>query len=202
MPESIDPSLAAALPGRVDDYQKTVEAIVLRGIEHPACELKRALNISKGGDRLEFLKLVQGHANSHTRGERLIVIGADQTEKKFYNIDNVKDFDAARISPILAKYFSPEPVFEVFNLKTSGGESYVLIVLAAAQPRPILVHTDGEADSKIYFKSGDIWIKHNTGLKPANAKDLDLMYEILCGPPHKNSSVAPNIMWRCYFDVA
>ena len=27
-------------------------------------------------------------------------------------------------------------------------------------------------------------------------------YEILCGGPHKISSVAPSIMWRCYFDVA
>ena len=27
------------------------------------------------------------------------------------------------------------------------------------------------------------------------------IYEILCGGPHK-ISVAPSIMWRCYFDVA
>ena len=80
MPESTDPNLSASLPQRFDDYAKTVEDIVLRGIEHPACELKRAVNISRGGDRLEFLKLVQGQANSHTKGERLIVIGADQKE--------------------------------------------------------------------------------------------------------------------------
>ncbi|MGD0444004.1 MAG: hypothetical protein ABSA39_08715 [Edaphobacter sp.] len=177
MPESTDPNLSASLPQRFDGYATTVEDIVLRGIEHPACELKRAVNISRGGDRLEFLKLVQGHANSHTKGERLIVIGADQKEKKFYNVENAKDFDAARISPILAKYFSPEPIFEVFNMKASDGETYVLVVLAAAQPRPILVLTDGEADSKTYFRSGDIWIKHNTGLKPASSSDLDLMYE-------------------------
>jgi hypothetical protein len=32
--------------------------------------------------------------------------------------------------------------------------------------------------------------------------DREWSYEILCGGPHKSSSVAPSIMWRYYFDVA
>ncbi len=36
----------------------------------------------------------------------------------------------------------------------------------------------------------------------AESGDAAWSYEILCGPPHKISYVAPSIMWRCYFDVA
>jgi hypothetical protein len=41
MPESSDPNLASTLSKRFDDYGKMVEDIVLRGLEHPAIELKR-----------------------------------------------------------------------------------------------------------------------------------------------------------------
>lgn len=52
---------------------------MLRGIEHPSCELKRTLSLDRGelGDRLDFIKLMQGLANSHSDSECLIVIGAD-----------------------------------------------------------------------------------------------------------------------------
>jgi hypothetical protein len=104
MPTSTDPSLAAALPERFDSYAKTVEGIVLRGIEHPACELKRSVTLSKVDltDRLDFVKLVQGLANSHVDTECLIVIGADQKEKRFFEVANALDFDPAKLSSILA----------------------------------------------------------------------------------------------------
>lgn len=123
MPISNDP---ASLPQRFDEYARIVEEIVLRGIEHPLCELKRALSLDRGdlGDRLDFIKLLQGLANSHTDTECLIVVGADQKESKFFNIDNADDFDPARISPIVAKYLSPEPKYEIFNnMRASGGRT-------------------------------------------------------------------------------
>lgn len=182
MPTSTDPSLAAALPERFDSYAKTVEGIVLRGIEHPACELKRNVTLSKDDltDRLDFVKLVQGLANSHVGTECLIVIGADQKEKRFFEVANAPDFDPAKLSPILAKYLAPEPIYEVFNdMRASTGERYVLIVLNKVQPRPIMTLVDGKTTSKVHFRPGEIWIKHNTGLRVAMKADLDLMYQPL-----------------------
>lgn len=93
---------ALALPERFDFYSNLVEEIVLRGLEHPTCELKRNVTLSKENltDRLDFVKLIQGLANSHSGTERLIVVGADQREKKFFEVANAAEFDAARLSPI------------------------------------------------------------------------------------------------------
>lgn len=179
MPDPTTPD-AASLPMRFDGFGATVEGIVLRGIEHPACELKRSVTLSKENltDRLDFVKLVQGLANSHAGTECLIVIGADQKEKKFFEVANAADFDPAKLSPIMAKYLAPEAVYEVFNdMRATTGERYVLIVLNKVQPRPILTLVDGKTDVKVHFRPGEIWIKHNTGLKTATKADLDLMYQ-------------------------
>ncbi len=153
---------------------------MLRGIEHPLCELKRALSLDRGdlGDRLDFIKLLQGLANSHADTECLIVVGADQKESKFFNIDNADDFDPARISPIVAKYLSPEPKYEIFNnMRAPSGERYVLIVMGRVQHRPIVALVDGEVQGKHRFRPGDIWVKEHTRLRPATRGDLDRMYE-------------------------
>ena len=179
MPRSTDPTHASALPERFDTYSKDIEGIVLRGIEQPACELKRSVTLSKDDltDRLDFVKLIQGLANSHSGTECLIVVGADQKDKKFFEVANAADFDPAKLSPILAKYLAPEPVYEVFNdMRASTGERYVLIVLNQLQPRPIMALVDGKTSDKVHFRPGEIWIKHNTGLRPAMKADLDLMY--------------------------
>lgn len=180
MPIPTNSNSATGLSQRFDTFAQTVEGIVLRGIEHPACELKRTVTLSKDDltDRLDFIKLIQGLANSHAGTECLIVIGADQKKKKFVDVPNADDFDAAKMSPIIAKYLSPEPHYEVFNdIRASTGERYVLIVLNQHQPRPIMTLVDGSTDTKVHFKPGEIWIKHNTGLKTATRADLDLMYE-------------------------
>jgi hypothetical protein len=180
MPDPTTSNDATSLPLRFDIFAQTVEGIVLRGIEHPACELKRTVTLSKDNltDRLDFVKLIQGLANSHADTECLIVIGADQKERKFFDVSDADDFDPARMSPILAKYLSPEPKYEVFNdMRASTGERYVLIVLNQVQPRPIMTLVEGRTETKVHFRPGEIWIKHNTGLKSAARSDLDLMYE-------------------------
>jgi len=179
MAESNGSTGEPSLSQRFDDYGQVVQDLVLHGIEHPSCELKRAVIVDRGTiDRLDFLKLIQGQANSHHKGERLIVIGADQKEKKFFHVENAAEFDPARLSPIFAKYFSPEPLYDIFTMTAEGGETYILIVLGANQPRPILIVTQGDAEGKSYLRPGDIWIKHNTGLRNATKADLDLMYEL------------------------
>jgi hypothetical protein len=180
MPESSDLNNPASLSNRFDEYGKIVEGIVLRGLEHPSCELKRSVTLSKGdlSGRLEFVKFFQGHANSHSNSERLIVVGADEKECKFYDVENSDEFDAAKLTLILQKYLDPEPSYEVFpRMRASTGERYVLIVLHAVQARPIMMVTDGgSANNKVHFRPGDIWIKKNTSLGPATKADLDLMY--------------------------
>jgi hypothetical protein len=179
MPDSPDAYGPTSLPERIDEYARTAEGIVLRGIEHPSCELKRTLALSRENlpDRLDFVKLMQGLANSHAETESLIIIGADQKEERFFDVSNADDFDPARVSPILSKYLFPEPKYVIFNnMKSPRGDRYVLIVLNPIQPRPIVTLVDGEAQGKVRFRPGEIWIKHNTGLKPANRADLDLMY--------------------------
>jgi len=79
---------------------------------------------------------------------------------------------------MLAKYLSPEPKYEIFNnMRAPGQERYVLIVMNHAQHRPVVTLVDGEANGKIRFRPGDIWVKENTRLRPATREDLDRMYE-------------------------
>lgn len=153
---------------------------MLRGIEHSSCELKQSLSLNRGelGDRLDFVKLMHGLANSRSDSECLIIIGANQKGCKFCNVENADDFDPARISPILAKYLSPEPKYEIFNnMRAPGGERYVLIVMSSVQHRPVVALVDGEVEGKVRFRPGDIWVKENTRLRPATREDLDRMYE-------------------------
>ena len=168
------------LSERFDGYRAEIQKIVERGIEHPKYELKRALTVAKENlaDRLDFIKLIQGVANAHIAEERCIVIGADQKERKFYNVTNVHEFDQADLSQIITKYLDPVPRLEVFNnIQADGGESYVLIVLNANQPRPIVAITEGKSEKKIHFSVGNIWIKKDTSLQPATRADIDQMYE-------------------------
>jgi hypothetical protein len=179
MPDLPTPNGPALLPQRFDEYARTAEGIVLRGIEHPTCELKQTLSLDRGNitDRLDFIKLLQGMANSHAESECLIIIGADQKERKFVDLANAAEFDPARVGPILAKYLSPEPKLEIFhNMRAPGGEQYVLNVLDRAQPRPIMTLVDGDAQGQVRFRPGDIWIKDNTRLRTATRADLDIMY--------------------------
>lgn len=168
------------LAERFDRYRVAVQQVVERGIEHSSYELKRTVTISKDNlaDRLDFVKLIQGLANAHIAEERFVVIGADQKERKFYNVANADDFDPATLSQIIAKYLDPPPRLEVFNnIRADGGESYVLIVVGPEQPRPIIAITEGKSDKRVHFNVGNIWIKKDTSLQFATRADLDQMYE-------------------------
>lgn len=122
--------------------------------------------------------MIQGVANSEASEERFVVIGAAPDEKRFYAVANTANFDAARVSPILAKYLDPLPNLELFNnLQTDDGLPLVVLIFSAVQPRPIMVKTEGQkVDGKTRLQVGDIWIKKGTALQRASRSDLDLMY--------------------------
>jgi hypothetical protein len=120
---------ADTLTQRVDRYKAEVEGIVARGIEHPNCELKRSAAPSGSlADRSDFIKLVQGLANADLDEERFIVIGADQRQRKFFDVDNTRDFDPATLSKIFEKYLQcgrrseSAPSWPVWRCTTHGCE--------------------------------------------------------------------------------
>ena len=180
MPDPADPKLPITLAQRFDRYREEVQQIVSRGIEHPRYELKRCATVARENlaDRLDFVKLIQGVANAHINEERFIVIGADQKEKRFFNVENFNEFDPASLSQIVSKYLDPQPRFDVFNTyRTDTGESFVLIVFDPDQPRPVVTTTEGTSDKRTHFRLGDIWIKKDTSLQLATRADLDSIYE-------------------------
>jgi len=170
----------ASLPSRVEQYRREIQRLVGLGAEHPRYEMKRECSIANENmkSKLGFVKLVQGLANAHITEERFIVIGADQKERKFFPVENADEFDPAKLSAILGKYLEPLPNFEAFNaLTTNDGLRFVLVVLGASQPRPIVIKADAETNGRsVRIRKGEIWIKENTGLRPATREDLDVMY--------------------------
>jgi hypothetical protein len=172
----------AALSERIEGYRREIQSLIKQGVENPQFEFKRSCSITRDNldDRLDFVKLVQGVANAEIAGERCIVVGADPREKLFYSVPNTAEFDHATVSAVVAKYLDPTPRFEVFNnLQTDDGQVFVLLLLDASQPRPIVVKTEGKkADGKTRLQVGDIWIKKGTALQLAARADLDVMYRL------------------------
>lgn len=175
--EQVSPS---NLSERVQKYTSEIESLIAQGIEHPRFEFKRSASITHDDldERLDFIKLLQGVANSQVTGERFIVVGADPKDGQFYPVENSDEFDPARVSIVLAKYLDPQPVVEVFNnLKTKAGHALVVLILGEAQSRPIMVKTEGKKkDGKTRLQVGEIWIKKGTALQIASRSDLDTMY--------------------------
>ena len=169
-----------ALSERLQKCLVEIQTLVRQGVEHPRFEFKRTASIAREDleDRLDFIKFLQGVANSETSEERYVVIGADSNEKQFYAVENAAEFDLARVLPVLAKYLDPVPNIEVFNnLQMEDGKPLVVFIFDAVQPRPIMVKTEGKkADGKTRLQVGDIWIKKGTALQLISRADLDLMY--------------------------
>jgi hypothetical protein len=173
---------AAPLSDRIKEYSREIQSLIAQGVEHPRFEFKRSSSISRNNldDRLDFVKLLQGLANAEILGEKCIIIGGDPKEKRFYPVSNTAEFDQATVTTIVAKYLDPPPKFQVFNnLQTEDGQAFVLLILDANQPRPIMVKTEGKrTDGKTRLQIGDIWIKKGTALQLAARADLDLMYQL------------------------
>jgi len=169
------------LSHRIEQHRQEVQFLVKQGGEQPQYEFKRTIALGRENldDRLDFIKLVQAVANADIAAERCIVIGADPKEKTFYPVTNVGDLDAANLSKILTAYLDPLPRFQVFNVTTDGNEPFVLIVLDASQPRPIIVTKQGQTEKgKTRLEVGDLWIKKNTDTVRAMKPDLDSIYSV------------------------
>jgi hypothetical protein len=72
------------LSERIETYREEAQSLVRQGGEQPRFEFKRSVSLIRENldDRLDFIKFVQGVANSLIVGEHCIVIGADAKEKR------------------------------------------------------------------------------------------------------------------------
>ncbi len=180
MVEKVQLDESAQPSERIQKYRAEAQLLVKQGGEQPKFEFKRAASLKRENleDRFSFIKLLQGIANAEIDGERCVVIGADPKQKRFFPLSNSEEFDAAKISQVLTSYVEPLPLFDVFHVTTEDGHPFVLIVLAAIQPRPIFITKEGHLDDgKERLRVGEVWIKKNTGLVRATRSDIDLMYE-------------------------
>lgn len=160
--------------GNIQKLIAEVEALVSHGAETERYEFKREGAVS--GDKFktsQFVKLVQGLANSHLNGPRYIVIGADQKTKSFVPVANQRDFDAATVTAVLKKYLDPLPPTVVLNgVTTSNGIPFVIVIVSSPRLRPVSIKRDLQSDDgKFLLCEGDAWIKEGTANRKVSTAD-------------------------------
>ena len=133
-----DDSAENSLSERTTRYKKEVDKVVRQVGEHPLYELKRSCALKELEDKIEFIKDVQSICTSKIDSERYLVVGADAKARSFVNVDNLDDFDEARIRQLLEKYLQPVPQFEVFALQSSDDANFVLFVFRRQRSRRIV----------------------------------------------------------------
>jgi hypothetical protein len=171
-------SLGNSLSERTSRYKKEVEKVVRQVGEHPLYELKRSCALKELEDKIEFIKDVQSICTSKIVSERYLIIGADATARCFVEVDNLADFDEARVRQQLEKYLQPVPQFEVFTLESSDSIKFVLFVFPPQRTRRIVakvsVDHPSEKTQKMLLRKGDLWIKgDSTAKRLAAAEDWD-----------------------------
>jgi hypothetical protein len=166
---------------KADILRREIQGHVSQGLETPRYEMTRQCSLASANrkSRLDFAKTIQGMANALPPAEKVYVIGADQTERHFYSVENLHEFDAANLHQILGKYLEPVPAFESYPLQTDDSVQFIAIVVGAEQPRPIVAKAsvqDSDGRTQL-IRAGDIWIKRNTGLGIATRTDIEMMYD-------------------------
>ena len=167
---------------KADILRREIQGYVSQSLETPRYEMTRQCSLASSNrkSQVDFAKTIQGMANALPPAEKVYVIGADQTEGRFYSVENLHEFDAANLHQILGKYLEPIPMFESYPLHTDDGVQFSAIVVNAEQLRPIVAKANVQAsDGRTQLiRAGDIWIKRNTGLGIATRTDIEMMYDI------------------------
>jgi hypothetical protein len=180
--EQTESTQPMSLSERAARYTQEVEKVVREIGEHPLYELKRSCALSDLADKMEFVKDVQSICTSKIELERFLVIGADQKTKAFVSVDNLEEFDEAKVRAQLAKYLHPVPEFQVFTLESSDDKTFVLLVFPRQRSRRIVakvsVDHPSEKAPKLLLRKGDMWTKGNsTAKRLADSEDWDAIYE-------------------------
>jgi hypothetical protein len=169
------------LSARAQRYRDEIERVVRTVGEHPQYELKRAYDFSTLQQRIEFVKDIQSIATSEIDSEKFLVVGADETDRRFVAVANTKDFDESKVRQQLEKYLSPTPKFEVFELRSSDHVPFILFVVGRQPTRRILarvtVDDSSEQRPRVLIREGDLWTKgDSTGKHLARPEDWDSIY--------------------------
>jgi len=175
-------SASASLSNRADRYKQEAERVVREVGEHPLFELKRSCALTELAEKIEFVKDVQSICTSKVESEKYLVIGADEKARTFVNVDNLADFEDAKVRQLLEKYLQPTPLFEVFAPQSSDGKNFVLFVFPRQKTRCIVAKVSVDHPSqtapKVLLRKGDLWTKgSSTAKRLASAKDWDEIYE-------------------------
>ena len=181
-PAPDDKKTLASLPDRAARYKAEIERVVREVGEHPLCELKRSYSLSSLEERVEFVKDIQSIATSRIETEKFLVIGADDGSRSFHSVQNLDEFDDAKIRQLLEKYLNPVPEFEMFQLTSDEGHIFLLFVIPRQRRRRILARATIESSSKgkqkLLLREGDLWTKgSSTGKRLAKPEDWDEIYE-------------------------
>jgi hypothetical protein len=177
-----DDTVGHSLSERTVRYKQEIELIVRQVGEHPLCEMKRACSLKNLAEKMEFVKDIQSIATSRIQTEKFMVIGADAATKSFCAVQNIGEFDEAAVRQLLEKYLSPVPELEIFQLESSDGAPYILLVIQKQKRRRILAKVSVDDPSgqspKLLLRAGDLWTKGgSTGKRLATPEDWDEIYE-------------------------
>src|SRR5271165_3231729 len=170
------------LSERASRYKAEVENVVKEIGEHQLYELKRSCVLSNLEEKIEFVKDVQSICTSRIESEKFLIVGADARAKCFVNVNNLAEFDEAKLRQQLEKYLDPVPTFEALTLTSSDRKDFVLLVFPQQRTRRILatktVMDDSTGRPKLLIREGDLWTKGNsTGKRLATRQDWDEIYE-------------------------
>jgi hypothetical protein len=182
-PDNTVPS-SKNLTERIERYRRDVESVLIQVGEHAQYEMKRSCSLVRLSEKIEFVKDIQSIATSQIESEKYLIIGADEKTRAFCPVTNLDEFDEASVRQILDKYLSPVPVFEVFPMKSSNGDAFLLFVLPKQPRRRILAKVTIPSEDpkdvkpKILLREGDLWTKgSSTGKRLARVEAWDAIYE-------------------------
>ena len=169
------------LSERANRYREEIEKVVREVGEHPLFELKRVCDLTNLEGKIELVKDVQSICTSRIEFEKYLVIGADARARGFVNVENLDEFDEAKLKERLGKYLQPVPQFEVFALRSSDDRNFVLLVFPRQRTRRILakvsVDHPVEKTQKLLLRQGDLWTKgDSTAKRLATNEDWDEIY--------------------------
>jgi hypothetical protein len=171
-----------SLPDRAARYREVVERVVREVGEHPLCELKRSYALSTLAEKIEFVKDVQSICTSRIDSEKFLVVGADEHARCFVNVQNLSEFDEAKLRQQLSAHLDPVPEFEPFALTSTDGHAFMLFVFPRQKTRIILatktVIDDSSGKPRLLLREGDLWTKgSSTGRRLATRDDWAEIFE-------------------------
>lgn len=121
----------------------------------------------------ELAKDVSAFANGAARGDKYIIMGIDDKERKVIGISEEQEFDSSGIENHIADRIEPRIIVECGECKVEN-KRIVYIKIPEANDNPPYVI---KRDSGKSIKQGDIFVRIGTCNRRATREDIDAMYK-------------------------